>query len=116
MVELVAFGRFLIGTTQSIGTFDFSLAIAVSDWVRHNLRDVREEGSMFSDVVRAVETLQDVVSLKRGVGLAKLWTELSNAIPAIDDECLELQYAEKRLRPSNENKSTSTYELLDGVS
>lgn len=114
MLELVAFGRFLRTAIQSPTTFDFSLAIAISGWVKQTLRDISVESSIFGDIIQSARALDEVISLTSGIGLSAIWTALASIPPADIDgsHVAQLDNADRCLRHSI--CDTSTLWLMNG--
>ena len=107
MLDLVAFGRFLGNAAQSSTTFDFSLAIAISGWIRQAVRDAISQSS-FSGVVQNAANLEDVISLTSGVAMTEIWSALTNT-SSTDVSCVaQLDATDRRLRPTFTDPSTYT--------
>ncbi|KAI0822070.1 midasin [Trametes gibbosa] len=77
VMDIVAFGRYLQGATEVEGTFNFSLAFAVVDWIQQSVNEFHSSQAIFTELSTAVARLKDAVSLSTGIGLIDLWMKLS---------------------------------------
>lgn len=102
LLDIVAFGRFLRDAIGSLETFDFSLALAISEWIKQALRDLPAECLRFSDVLQSVARLDAVIALKSGLALNEIWEAFTSRPPADIDgtRTAELECAGRRLRPA----------------
>lgn len=76
MMGIVAFGRYLQRATQAEGTFDFSLAFAVIEWIEQAVNARHATSGVFTDVSRGVARVKEVVSLSTGIGLIDIWRKM----------------------------------------
>ncbi|KAI0754666.1 midasin [Daedaleopsis nitida] len=117
LLDIVAFGRFLRGALCSLETFDFSLALAISEWIKQVLRDLPAQCLRFSDVLQSVATLDAVIALKPGLALNEIW-EAFTSRPSADVDgtrTAELECAGSQLRPTA-NEQALRSEILNVMS
>ncbi|KAI0769070.1 midasin [Trametes elegans] len=105
LLKIVAFGRFLQNAASSAGTFDFSLAFAISEWIHDALSGDRHSSGALSEVSRGLASLQEVVSLSSGTGLLDIWRTLSfeRVDPSQKLRVDDLEDAARRLGSSASN-------------
>lgn len=99
MGKVVAFGRYLQGATRVEGTFDFSLAFAVIEWIEQAVNVRRPTSDVFADVSRGVARVKEVVSLSTGIGLIDIWRSMwpRRAAKLNGEQVSELENADRRL-------------------
>ncbi|CDO69902.1 hypothetical protein BN946_scf184884.g61 [Trametes cinnabarina] len=76
LLAFAAYGRFLQGASPSAESFDFSLALAVVEWMEQ-VFSIHDRSSTLVDISRAASNLKAVVSLSTGTGLFDMWRKLS---------------------------------------
>lgn len=98
-MRLVAFGRHLQGATLLEGSFDFSLAFAVIEWIEQAVNGLRAVPAAFDEISRGVSSVKEVVSLSTGTGLIDIWRNMSPRHPAAphSDKMTELEKADRHL-------------------
>ncbi|KAL1950443.1 hypothetical protein VTO73DRAFT_5567 [Trametes versicolor] len=99
MVKIVAFGRYLQGAARVEGTFDFSLAFAVIEWIEQAINARHPTSEVFVDVSRGVTRVKEVVSLSTGIGLISIWRRLwpGRVATSNGEHVAELESADRRL-------------------
>lgn len=99
MVKIVSFGRYLQGAARVEGTFDFSLAFAVIEWIEQAVNARHPTSDVFSDVFRGVARVKEVVSLSTGIGLIGIWRRMwpRRAAASNAEQVAELENADRRL-------------------
>ena len=112
MLQLVAFGRFLRQSVQSITTFNFSLAFAIVEWIRRALRPSTEVSPKFIDITDSFQALDKAMSLTSGLALTELWKAWSSGVPLASSDKGQIAVLEKgsrRLAPLLDNISTCLF-------
>ncbi|OSD02514.1 midasin [Trametes coccinea BRFM310] len=100
LLKFAAYGRFLQSATPASGSFDFSLALAVVEWMEEALSVNQSTPDTLVEVARAVSHLREAVSLSTGTGLFDLWRNLwpEQPDPHSGDMLAKLENAARSVR------------------